>query len=394
MLCAPDAPEDEAAALVTEEMFIEGGDGCSKPGLEARNVSVCERSSPGPKAIPVVAADKPIDTPRMTTFKAYRTFQDSGVVTSKFVEMTTEELDSGEVVIRAEYSTINYKDALSYNGAGKIMRKFPTNAGVDVAGTVESSSDRRFKAGDPVLVGGYDFGVAHDGGFAERVRAPADWVVQRPKSMSAKDAMALGTAGLTAALSVELMEHNGLAPESGPVAVTGATGGVGSIAVEILAKRGYDVVAITGKEDESDYLKKIGAKSILLRSSIDLTARKPLGRATYAGAVDNLGGDILAWLISAQRVAGTVAAVGLAASHDLHTSVMPFILRGVHLLGVDSVNCPMPKRRHLWNLLAGDWRPDHLHEEIRTVSFEDLPAQFDAYLKSRVRGRTVVRIGA
>jgi putative YhdH/YhfP family quinone oxidoreductase len=327
-----------------------------------------------------------------STFKAYRTFEENKIVSSKFVDMTIDELDIGEVVIRSEYSTINYKDALSYNGAGKIMRKFPTNAGVDVAGTVESSSNARFKPGDHVLVTGHDMGVAHDGGFSERVRVPAEWVVHRPKGMSAKDAMTIGTAGFTAALGVELMEHNGLTPKSGPVAVTGATGGVGSIAIEILARRGYDVVAITGKASESDYLKKIGAKEILLRSSLDLAKIKPLDRSTYAGAVDNLGGDILAWLLSVQKIGGTVAAVGLAANHKLSTTVMPFILRGVHLLGVDSVNCPMSRREAIWKKLAGEWRPDHVHATARTVPFAELPAQFEAYLKSEIRGRTVVHI--
>jgi acrylyl-CoA reductase (NADPH) len=333
------------------------------------------------------------DTSRMSrTFNAYRTFEENRVVSSRFVDMTIDELDPGDVVIRAEYSTINYKDALSYNGAGKIMRKFPTNAGVDVSGTVESSTSARFKPGDAVLVTGHDMGVAHDGGFAEFVRVPVDWVVLRPKNISAKDAMAIGTAGFTAALGVELMEHNGLTPKNGPIAVTGATGGVGSIAIEILGKRGYDVVAITGKSDASDYLKKIGAKEILLRSSLDLAKIKPLDRSTYAGALDNLGGDILAWLLSVQKIGGTVASVGLAASPKLSTTVMPFILRGVHLLGVDSVNCPMPRREKIWEKLAGEWRPDHAHETVRTVSFAELPAQFDAYLKSAVRGRTIVKI--
>jgi acrylyl-CoA reductase (NADPH) len=187
-------------------------------------------------------------------FKAYRTFEDNKAVTSRFVDMTIDELDPGDVVVRTKYSTINYKDALSYNGAGRIMRKFPTNAGIDMAGTVESSSDPRWKRGDKVIVHAYDMGVAHDGGYAEYVRAPGDWIVRRPESMTAFDAMTLGTAGFTAALAIMLMEHNGLQPGNGPVAVTGATGGVGSVAIEILAKTGYHVVAITGKEEESDYL--------------------------------------------------------------------------------------------------------------------------------------------
>jgi len=328
----------------------------------------------------------------MSTFKAYRTFEDNKVISSRFVNMSIDELDPGDVVLRAKYSTINYKDALSYNGTGRIMRKFPTNAGIDVAGTVESSSDHRFKVGDKVIVTGYDFGVAHDGGYAEHVRVPGDWVVRRPESMTAFDAMTLGTAGYTAALAIGLMEHNGLKPDSGPVAVTGATGGVGSVAVEVLAKLGYHVVAITGKAEEADYLKGIGAKEVLQRQSIDLARIKPLERATFAGAIDNLGGDILGWLLASSKIGGTVAAVGLAADYKLNTTVMPFILRGVHLLGVDSANTPMPLRQRTWNKLAMEWRPDRVHDQVRTIDFDELPTHFDAYIKGLVRGRTVVRI--
>ncbi|MEO6954331.1 MAG: YhdH/YhfP family quinone oxidoreductase [Polyangia bacterium] len=327
------------------------------------------------------------------TFKAYRSFDEGGKVTSRFVDMTIDELDQGEVVLFAEHSTINYKDALSHDGSGRIMRKFPTNAGIDVAGTVESSRDSRFAAGDEVLVTGYDLGVAHDGGYAERVRVPADWVVRRPEGMSSFDAMTLGTAGFTAALAIELMIHNGLRPQNGPVAVTGATGGVGSVAVEILATLGHHVVAITGKAEEEAYLREIGAQEILLRSNIDLTKVRALDRATYAGAVDNLGGDMLAWLLSMQKVGGTVAAVGLAASHKLSTTVMPFILRGVHLLGTDSVNCPMPTRQRVWAKLAAEWKPERVQKAVRTIDLDELPGHFAAYLEGKVRGRMVVKIG-
>jgi acrylyl-CoA reductase (NADPH) len=326
------------------------------------------------------------------TFKAYRTFEDNGVVSSRFVDMNLDELDPGEVVVRTKYSTINYKDALSYNGAGKIMRKFPTNAGIDMAGTVESSKDPRFKRGDKVIVHAYEFGVAHDGGYSEVVRVPADWVVRRPESMTAFDAMTLGTAGFTAAQAIMLMEQNGLKPANGPVAVTGATGGVGSVAIEILAKIGYEVAAITGKSEETDYLKSLGAKEVMARNSIDLAKLRPLEKSTWAGAIDNLGGDILAWLLASSRIAGTVAAVGLAADYKLNTTVMPFILRGVHLLGTDSANCPMPLRQTVWNKLAVDWRPDRVHDQVRTIDFDDLPTHFDPYIKGMVRGRTVVRI--
>ena len=330
----------------------------------------------------------------MQTFKAYRTFQDDTRILSRFVDLSLDDLDAGDVVIRTKYSTINYKDALSYSGAGRIMRKYPTVAGIDMAGTVERSNDPRWKRGDKVIVTGYDMGVSHDGGYAEYVRVPADWVVRRPESMTAFDAMTLGTAGLTAALAIHWMQLNGLEPDQGRVAVTGATGGVGSVATEILAKSGYHVVAITGKPREADYLKSIGAKEVVLRQSLDISHIRPLDRATWAGAIDNLGGEMLSWLLSTMQIAGRVAAVGLASDMKLNTTVAPFILRGVHLLGVDSANCPMSLRQTLWNKLAVDWRPDQVHDQVRTIDFEDLPTHFDAYLKGHVRGRTVVRIGA
>ena len=329
----------------------------------------------------------------MQTFKAFRTFQDDKVVASRFVDTTLDDLDPGDVVVRTKYSTINYKDALSHNGSGRIMRKYPTVAGIDMAGTVESSTDARWKRGDKVIVHGYDLGVAHDGGYSERVRVPADWIVRRPESMTAFDAMTLGTAGFTAGLAIHLMQHNGLTPDKGPVAVTGATGGVGSVAVEVLAKLGYEVHAVTGKPEEAKYLKGIGAREIVDRRAIDLAKVRPLEKATWAGAVDNLGGDILAWLLATSRIGGTVASVGLAADMKLSTTVAPFILRGVHLLGVDSVNAPMSLRQTIWNKLAVEWRPDQVHDQVRTIDFDELPTHFDAYLNGMVRGRTVVRIG-
>jgi NADPH2:quinone reductase len=327
-------------------------------------------------------------------FKAYRTFEQDKVVSSRFVELSLDDLDAGDVVVRTKYSTINYKDALSHNGTGRIMRKYPTVAGIDMAGTVESSSDPRWKKGDKVIVHGYDMGVAHDGGYAEYVRVPGDWIVRRPESMTAFDAMTMGTAGYTAALAIMLMEHNGLKPANGPVAVTGATGGVGSVAVEILAKTGYHVVAITGKPEERGYLTGLGAKEVLDRRTIDLAKIRPLEKATWAGAVDNLGGDLLAWLLATMKVGGMVGAVGLAADMKLATSVAPFILRGVGLLGADSANTPMAVRQRVWNKLAVEWRPDVVHDLVRTIDFDELPTHFDPYLKGMVRGRTVVRIGA
>jgi len=326
------------------------------------------------------------------TFKAYRTFEQDNVVASRFVDMSLDDLDPGEVVIRTKYSTINYKDALSYKGTGKIMRKFPTVAGIDLAGTVESSGDPRFKRGDKVIVTGYDLGVSHDGGYSEYCRVPADWIVRRPESMTAFDAMTLGTAGFTAALAIHLMQHNGLVPDAGPVAVTGATGGVGSVAIEILSKLGYRVVAITGKARESDYLRDIGASDVMLRSSLEFSKIRPLEKSTWAGAVDNLGGDMLSWLLATSKIAGTVAAVGLAADMKLDTSVAPFILRGVSLLGIDSVMAPKARRLAAWARLARDLDGAALDLIAREIGLAESIAAAADLLAGKVRGRLVVNV--
>ncbi|MGH8731427.1 MAG: acryloyl-CoA reductase, partial [Burkholderiales bacterium] len=268
----------------------------------------------------------------------------------------------------------------------------PCVGGVDLSGTVVESAAARFRKGDAVIATSYDIGVAHDGGYAEYARIPVGWVVPMPKGLDLFEAMALGTAGYTAALAVVRMEHEGLKPANGPVIVTGATGGVGSIAVDILSARGYRVVALTGKEAESDFLKRIGAAEVMLRSSLDLSRIKPLDKATWAGAVDNLGGDVLSWIASTMQVGGTLASIGLAASHTFNTTVMPFILRGVSLLGVDSVNTPMGLREKVWRRLGADLKPQRLQGIATTVNFADLPGVFDKVMKAQVRGRTVVRI--
>ncbi|MFA6310082.1 MAG: oxidoreductase [Sterolibacterium sp.] len=328
------------------------------------------------------------------SFKAYQIHQEDGKVVSRFVEMNEDQLDPGEVTIRVAYSSVNYKDALAATGAGKIIRRFPCVGGIDLAGTVTASLDPRFAKGDAVLATSYDIGVAHHGGYAEVARVPADWVVKLPQGMTLKEAMTFGTAGFTAGLAVVRMEANGLKPGNGPVIVSGATGGVGSVAIEVLAKLGYHVVALTGKESEFDYLTSIGAQEIMLRQSLDLTKIKPLDKSLWAGAVDNLGGEVLAWMASTMQIGGTLASIGLAASHTLNTTVMPFILRGVSLLGIDSVNCPMPQRAEVWRRLASDMRPTHLEQMTRTIPFEQLPSVFDDFIKSRARGRTVVDIAS
>ena len=328
----------------------------------------------------------------MDSFKALLIEERDGKVGNGFVQMSEGQLDAGEVTIRVAYSSINYKDALAATGAGKIIRRFPCVGGIDLSGTVVASSDARFKPGDPVIATSFDIGVAHHGGYAEVARVPGDWVVPLPAGLSLYDAMALGTAGFTAALGIVRMEENGLRPEKGPVIVTGATGGVGSLAVDMLAKVGYHVVALTGKESEKDYLLGLGAAEVLMRQSLDLTKIRPLDRGRWAGAVDNLGGDVLAWIASTMEQGGTIASIGLAASHVLNTTVMPFILRGVSLLGVDSGYIREPYRSGVWQRLATDLRPPHLDAMSCRIPFDALPAMFDEYIAGRAKGRVVVEI--
>ena len=328
----------------------------------------------------------------MSTFKAYLTTQEGKTSKTELVDYSVDQLDAGEVLINVDYSTVNYKDALSATGAGRIIRRHPCIGGIDLAGVVESSTDAAFKPGDKVIAHSYDVGVAHHGGYAQKARMPAAWLVPIPAGMSTFAAMTYGTAGFTAAQAVHRMQHDGLTPANGPVLVNGATGGVGMVAIEILAKLGYDVVAVTGKEKDVELLKAIGAKDVLIRGQFEMT-EKPLGAETYAGAVDNLGGEQLSWLTRVMKVGGTIASVGLAQGWEVKTTVMPFILRGVSLLGIDSVNCPMPLRRELWAKLANEWTCDKLASHCRTVSFAQLPTVFEAYVKGAVTGRTVVKMG-
>jgi len=330
----------------------------------------------------------------MDKFKAFRITEADKKIQAGFVECTLADLDPGEVVVRVAYSDVNYKDALAATGKGRILRRASCIGGVDFSGTVVSSSDKRFTKGDAVLATGYDIGVAHHGGYSEYARVPADWLVKMPQGLSLWEAMAFGTAGFAAGLGIVRMEHNGLKPANGPVIVSGATGGVGSIAVAALARLGYHVVALTGKANEADYLKQLGAKEVKLRSELDLARIKPLDKSLWAGAVDNLGGEVLAWMASTMQVGGTIASIGLAASMSLNTTVAPFILRGVSLLGIDSVNCPMPVRQEVWRRLAGDMRPSQLKEVAQTIAFEELPKAFDKFIASQIRGRVVVDLAA
>lgn len=326
-------------------------------------------------------------------FKALVINQDeSRKVTSGLASMTVDQLDAGEVLIRVHYSSINYKDALAATGVGKIIRRFPCAGGIDMSGEVVESSDARFRAGDKVIATSFDIGVAHHGGYAEYARVPAAWVVALPEGLDLFEAMALGTAGFTAALGIVRMEDNGLTPAGGPVVVTGATGGVGGLAIDMLSHLGYHTVALTGKASEADYLKMLGASDIRLRSSIDFDKVRPLEAGEWAGAVDNVGGQILHWVLATMKQAGVVASIGNAASFNISTTVFPFILRGVSLLGIDSGYMGFPTRQRVWDRLATDLKPRHLAAVTRTITFDELPGAFDAFIQGTVKGRTVVRI--
>lgn len=328
------------------------------------------------------------------TFRAFRICDENGVTVPRFADLMLDDLDAGEVIIRTHYSAVNYKDALAATGVGKVIRRFPCIGGIDAAGVVESSLDARFKAGDKVLVTGYNMGVAHDGGFSKYVRVPADWVVPLPHGLSLFEAMALGTAGFTAALAIHRLEQNDLTSESGKVIVTGATGGVASIAIQMLAQRGYYVVALTGKDSEHEYLAKLGAREILSRNSIDLNSKRPMEKALWAGALDSVGGATLAWLTRTMQQDGAIASYGNAGGVELNTSVFPFILRGVKLLGVDSAATAMPLRKMIWQRLATDLHPLHLADMIQRVPFNELPQVFQPMLQGKSRGRTVVEISS
>jgi NADPH2:quinone reductase len=329
----------------------------------------------------------------MNSFKAFRIHSDSGKINARFEQLDLDDLAAGDVVIRVTHSDINYKDALAATGAGKILRRYPLVGGVDLAGVVESSADPRYRPGEAVLVTGCGLSETHDGGYAQMARIPGDWVIPMPPGLDASTAMAIGTAGFTAALAIHRMEQNGQQPAGGPVVVTGATGGVGSIAIDMLGARSYRVVAVSGKAEAAPYLRELGASEVLLRQDIDLGSR-PLENARFAGAIDNLGGETLAWLTRTVDFWGNIASIGLASGAELKTTVMPFILRGVALLGINSSATRREWRLAVWQRIATDLAPRHLARIVtRTIDFDELPAAFPAYLEGRVTGRTVVRIG-
>jgi putative YhdH/YhfP family quinone oxidoreductase len=328
-----------------------------------------------------------------TTFKAFVVNKTDDNFTSGIQELTQNDLPDGEVLVRVVYSSVNYKDGLASIPDGKIVRSYPFVPGIDLSGIVVESSDARYKEGDEVIATSYGLGVSHYGGFSEYARVKAEWIVPLPAGLSLREAMALGTAGFTAALSVHQLQKNALIPSNGPVLITGATGGVGSIAISILRKLDYSVAASTGKAEEAAYLKSLGVDEILSRDETSAESSRPLEKERWAGAIDAVGGSTLAYLLRSTKYGGSVASCGNTGGVNFNTSVFPFILRAVNLLGIDSVNCPMELRRTLWQQLATEYKPEALLASIgKEVSLEELPQVLGAILKGEIRGRTIVRI--
>jgi len=322
-------------------------------------------------------------------FKAYRlTEQRDGRSRGQIVETGLGELDPGDLVIRTAFAGVNYKDALAGNGVAKVMQKLPCNGGIEAVGTVVASGSAAFHVGDDVVVHGRGLGVKHDGGFSGYVRVPAEWVIPLPPGLTPLEAATLGVAGHTAALAIDMMEANGLTPGRGPVAVTGATGGAGSIAVDMLAGRGYEVVAVTRKLDAEPYLRRLGAASVIAAPAPDERG-KPLESGRWAGAIDATGGHVLSWLLRTMAMHGTIATFGNTAGIELQTTVLPFIIRGVRLLGVDA-NTDIPYRRAVWAREATDLKPRHLAEIASVIGLDDLPGLLDRMIAGTSSGRHVV----
>ena len=329
----------------------------------------------------------------MDRFRALVADKAGDDVTVSLDRWAPDQLMPGEVTIRVAASSVNYKDALAARADGKVVRRYPLILGIDLAGTVAASDDPRHKPGDAVLAHGYEIGVAHHGGYAELARVPADWVVPLPRGLTTRQAMAIGTAGFTAALSVERLEHLGLSPDRGPVIVTGASGGVGSTAVAMLAARGYEVVASTGSADAHTYLRELGAREIVDRAETSRPSERPLDRARWAGAVDAVGGPTLAYLLQTTQQGGSIAISGNTGGAAVATTVLPFILRGVNVLGIDSAQMPLERRIAIWERLADDLRPPRLEESIaREVSLEEVPTVLSQIHRGDVQGRVVVRV--
>ncbi|WP_417775879.1 YhdH/YhfP family quinone oxidoreductase [Stutzerimonas xanthomarina] len=328
----------------------------------------------------------------MASFKALQTNETGGRFETKLIERDTSELPAGEVLIRVRYSSLNYKDALSASGNRGVTRNFPHTPGIDAAGTVAESTVADFAVGDEVIVTGYDLGMNTPGGFGQYIRVPAGWVIKRPVGLSLRESMALGTAGLTAALCIDKLEQAGLEPTDSPILVTGATGGVGSIAIALLSRLGYKVAAVTGKAEQGDYLRKLGATQIIERSALQAGTEKPLLKEQWAAAVDTVGGDILFNVVKSLQRGGSVACCGLTAGTNFQANVLPFILRGVNLLGVDSVEIPLVVKASMWDKLSVQWKLPNLDDLAQEISLEQLPEAIERILSGQQTGRMLVRL--
>ncbi len=327
------------------------------------------------------------------SFKALRISDDEDGYRAEIVEQSIDEQSEGDVVVRVNWSSVNYKDALAGTGKGKILRKFPLNGGIDMAGTVARSQSDRFKEGDEVLMTGCGLSEVRDGGYSEYLRVPSEWLVPLPDGLTLKEAMLLGTAGFTAALGLHRMEANGQTPEMGAICITGASGGVGSLAVDIYSRAGYQVTAISGKLEEFDWLHRLGADQCISRHDL-YWPETPLASTRFAGALDNVGGDTLSGLTRVIKPWGNIASCGMAGGIGLQTTVMPFIIRGIGLLGINSAGCPYPLREKIWERLATEWKPQHLDLiAAEPVNFEELSTVFERLLDGQGRGRVPVRIG-
>ena len=320
--------------------------------------------------------------------------EESGKTSAAVEQVSLDQLPEGNVVVNVEYSTVNYKDGLCIGPGGGLVREYPHIPGIDLAGTIESSDDPRYSAGDSVVLTGWRVGEVHWGGYSQKARVNADWLVPLPSGLSSRQAMAVGTAGFTAMLAVMALEDHGLKPDQGPVLVTGAAGGVGSVATAILANLGYEVAAVTGRPETEEYLRSLGATQIVPREEINETVKRPLERETWAGCVDAVGGDMLARVLGQMKYGGSVSAVGLAGGAGLPATVIPFLLRGVNLLGIDSVMQPYENRLRAWERIASDLPMDKLEAMIRPATLGDLPALGKDILKGQVKGRVVVDVNA
>lgn len=329
------------------------------------------------------------------TFNALMVDKDEdGKTHAQVKQIELDQLPEGNVTVAVDYSTVNYKDGLCIGPGGGLVRNYPHIPGIDMAGVVESSDDPRYKAGDRVVLTGWRYGEVHWGGYAQKTRVNADWLVALPEGISTKQAMAVGTAGITAMFSVMALEAQGLKPENGPVLVTGAAGGVGSVATAILANLGYEVAGVTGRPETADYLKSLGASQIVAREDINETVKRPLESETWAGCIDAVGGDMLARVLGQMKYGGSVAAVGLAGGAGLPATVIPFLLRGVNLLGIDSVHRPYENRVEAWARIASDLPFEKLDDMVVDATLDDLPKLGRDILKGQVKGRVVVDVNA